>query len=104
TGLAFEGIQFPRTPWLGPSADGYADQQNGLFIKGAYNYRPTDAFTSCSRGCEMFERARTSWYQEPAAVQVSAASRISFTANTFTNLGQSALGVGNDANATTTGV
>ncbi len=104
TGLAFKGIQFSGTSWLGPSTDGYADQQNGLFIKGAYDYRPANAFTSCSRGCEMFERARTSWYQEPAAVQVSAASRISFTGNTFTNLGQSALGVGNDANATTTGV
>lgn len=104
TGLAFKGIQFSGTSWLGPSTDGYADQQNGLFIKGAYDYRPADAFTSCSRGCEMFERARTSWYQEPAAVQVSAASRISFTGNTFTNLGQSALGIGNDANATVTGV
>ncbi|MGV9606142.1 right-handed parallel beta-helix repeat-containing protein [Streptomyces sp. NPDC003631] len=104
TGLAFEGIQFSGTSWLGPSTDGYADQQNGLFIKGAYDYRPADAFTSCSRGCEMFERARTSWYQEPAAVQVSAASRISFTGNTFTNLGQSALGIGNDANATGTGI
>jgi hypothetical protein len=104
TGLAFQGIQFSGTSWLGPSTDGYADQQNGLFIKGAYDYRPADAFTSCSRGCEMFERARTSWYQEPAAVQVSAASRISFTGDTFTNLGQSALGVGNDANATATGV
>jgi hypothetical protein len=104
TGLAFKGIQFSGTSWLGPSTDGYADQQNGLFIKGAYKYRPADAFTSCSRGCEMFERARTSWYQEPAAVQVSAASRISFTGNTFTNLGQSALGIGNDANATITGV
>ncbi|HWU57343.1 MAG TPA: right-handed parallel beta-helix repeat-containing protein [Microbacteriaceae bacterium] len=104
TGLAFSGIQFSGTSWLGPSTDGYADQQNGLFIKGAYDYRPADAFTSCSRGCEMFERARTSWFQEPAAVQVSAASRISFTGNTFTNLGQSALGIGNDANATVTGV
>ncbi|WP_208646068.1 right-handed parallel beta-helix repeat-containing protein [Streptomyces nigra] len=104
TGLAFDGIQFSGTSWLGPSTDGYAVQQNGLFIKGAYKYRPADAFTSCSRGCEMFERARTSWYQEPAAVQVSAASRISFTGNTFTNLGQSALGIGNDANATRTGV
>jgi len=84
--------------------DGYANQQNGTFIKGTYDYRPADAFTSCSRGCEMFERARTSWYQEPAAVQVSAASHVSFTANTFTNLGQSALGIGNDANATLTGV
>lgn len=104
TGLAFDGIQFSGTSWLGPSTDGYAVQQNGLFIKGAYKYRPADAFTSCSRGCEMFERARTSWYQEPAAVQVSAASRISFTGNTFTNLGQSALGIGNDANATRTRV
>lgn len=104
TGLAFEGIQFSGTSWLGPSVDGYADQQNGLFIKGTYDYRPADAFTSCSRGCEMFERARTSWFQEPAAVQVSAASRITFTRNTFTNLGQSALGIGNDANATVTGV
>lgn len=104
SGLAFSGIQFSGTSWLGPSVDGYADQQNGLFIKGAYDYRPADAFTSCSRGCEMFERARTSWFQEPAAVQVSAASRISFTGNTFTNLGQSALGIGNDANATVTGV
>ena len=69
--------------------DGYADQQNGTFIKGAYDYRPADAFTSCSRGCETFERARTTWFQEPAAVQVSAASRISFTGNTFTNLGLS---------------
>jgi hypothetical protein len=104
TGLTFEGIQFSGTSWLGPSTDGYADQQNGLFIKGSYDYRPADAFASCSRGCEMFERARTTWYQEPAAVQVSAAGRISFTGNTFTNLGQSALGIGNDANATSTGV
>ena len=104
TGLAFDGIQFSGTSWLGPSVDGYADQQNGLFLKGSYDYRPADAFTSCSRGCEQFERARTSWFQEPAAVQVSAASRISFTGNTFTNLGQSALGIGNDANATLTGL
>lgn len=104
TGLSFEGIQFSGTSWLGPSKDGYADQQNGLFIKGAYDYRPADAFTSCSRGCEMFERARTSWYQEPAAVQVSAASRVSFTGNTFTNLGSSALGIGQDTNAVATGV
>ncbi|MGN6761328.1 MAG: right-handed parallel beta-helix repeat-containing protein [Leifsonia sp.] len=104
SGLSFEGIRFSGTSWLGPSTDGYADQQNGLFIKGTYDYRPADAFTSCARGCEMFERARTSWYQEPAAVQVSAASRISFTGNTFTNLGSSALGIGNDANAMLTGV
>jgi hypothetical protein len=104
SGLAFSGIQFSGTSWLGPSSDGYADQQNGTFIKGDYDYRPADAFQTCSRGCEMFERARTSWFQEPAAVQVSAARNVSFTGNTFTNLGQSALGIGNDSNATSSGV
>lgn len=104
TGLAFEGIRFSGTSWLGPSTDGYANQQNGAFLKGAYEYRPDDAFTTCSRGCEMFERARNTWSQEPAAVQVSAASDVSFTRNTFSNLGQSALGIGNDANATLSGV
>jgi len=104
-GLAFNGIQFSGTSWLAPSsAEGYADQQNGTFLTGTRSYRPADAFTSCARGCEMFERARTEWHQEPAAVQVSAASNVTFTGNTFTNLGQSALGVGNDANATLSGV
>ncbi|QEO16172.1 right-handed parallel beta-helix repeat-containing protein [Agromyces intestinalis] len=104
TGLAFEGLRFSGTSWLGPSVDGYANQQNGAYLKGVFEYRPDDAFTSCSRGCEMFERARNDWYQEPAAVQVSAASDVSFTRNTFTALGQSALGIGNDANATRSGV
>ena len=103
-GLAFEGIRFSGTSWLGPSTDGYANQQNGAFLKGEYEYRPEDGFTTCSRGCEMFERARNEWYQEPAAVQVSAASDVTFTRNTFSNLGQSALGIGNDANATLSGV
>lgn len=105
TGLAFDGIEFTGTSWLGPSTHGYATQQNGAFIKDAYDYRPDDAFTSCSRGCEMFERARfDAWYQEPAAVQVSAAHGISLTNNRFTNLGQTALGIGNDANAMLSGV
>jgi len=104
TGLSFEGIQFSGTSWLEPSTSGYANQQNGLFLKGEYDYRPDDAFTSCSRGCELFERTRADWYQEPAAVQVSAASRITFSRNTFTNLGSTALGIGNDSNATTTGI
>lgn len=105
TGLAFDGIEFTGTSWLGPSTHGYATQQNGAFIKDAYDYRPDDAFTSCSRGCEMFERARfDAWYQEPAAVQVSAAHGISLTNNRFTDLGQTALGIGNDANAMLSGV
>lgn len=105
TDLGFHGIEFTGTSWLGPSAHGYANQQNGTFIKDEYDYRPEDAFTSCSRGCEMFERARhSSWYQIPAAVQVSAAQNITLSHNRFTNLGQTALGIGNDANATLTGV
>ncbi|WP_433559484.1 right-handed parallel beta-helix repeat-containing protein [Pseudonocardia xinjiangensis] len=102
--LAFEGLRFSGTTWLGPSRDGYANQQNGTFLQGAYDYRPADAFTSCARGCEAFERARNTWAQEPAAVQVSAAHNVSFTRNTFTALGQSALGIGNDTNATLSGV
>ncbi|SMQ62127.1 right-handed parallel beta-helix repeat-containing protein [Agreia sp. VKM Ac-1783] len=102
--LTFEGITFTGTSWLGPNEDGYATQQNGSFMKGTYDYRPAVAFTSCSRGCEQFERARTGWYQQPAAVQVSAASNVRFEGNFFTNLGSSALGVGNDENATISGV
>lgn len=105
SGLEFRGLTFTGTSWLGPSsADGYAVQQNGLFLKGAYPYRPADAFTSCRRGCEMFERARTSWFQEPAAVQVSAAADVTFADNTFRALGSTGLGIGQDANATLTGV
>lgn len=102
--LAFEDITFTGTSWLGPSTDGYATQQNGSYIKDRYDYRPADAFTSCSRGCELFERARTSWYQEPAAVQVSAASGVRFEHNLFITLGSSALGIGNDTNAALSGV
>ncbi len=102
--LEFEGLTFTGTSWLGPSSHGYATQQNGSYIKDDYDYRPTDAFTSCSRGCELFERARTSWYQQPAAVQVSAASGVSFVDNFFTTLGSSALGIGNDTNAAVSGV
>ncbi|MGL1133799.1 hypothetical protein ACSTLP_24240, partial [Vibrio parahaemolyticus] len=32
--LAFQGITFTGTWWLGPSTDGYATQQNGSYIKG----------------------------------------------------------------------
>ena len=102
--LAFTGIQFSGTSWLGPSSpDGLASQQAGAYIKGTRDYFPSDPF-SCSNGCAAFERARSTWSQQPAAVQVSAAQNISFTGNRFVNLGQIGLGIGNDANATTSGV
>jgi hypothetical protein len=103
--LEFSGLTFTGTSWLGPSsAEGYVSQQNGGYLKGEYDYRPADAFTSCSRGCEAYERTRNTWFQEPSAVQVSAAADITFERNTFRNLGSSGLGIGNDDNATLTGI
>ena len=105
TGLQIRGLELTGTSWLGPSTYGYANQQNGTFIAEDYEYRPDDAFTSCSRGCEAFERARfDAWYQEPAAVQVSAASDVSLVENRFVNLGSTGLGIGNDDNAHLSGV
>ncbi|MGI5190401.1 right-handed parallel beta-helix repeat-containing protein [Promicromonospora sp. CA-289599] len=103
--LEFSGLTFTGTSWLGPSSnEGYVSQQNGGYLKGEYDYRPADAFTSCSRGCEAYERTRNTWFQEPSAVQVSAADHITFERNTFRNLGSSGLGIGNDDNATLTGI
>lgn len=102
--LTFQGVQFTGTSWLGPSTNGYASQQTGAFLQGSYSYFPSDAITSCSSGCAAFERARTTWFQAPAAVQVSAARNVSFIQNRFVNLGQTGLGIGNDANATVSGV
>lgn len=103
--LEFSGLTFTGTSWLGPSSnEGYVSQQNGGYLKGEYDYRPADSFTSCSRGCEAYERTRNTWFQEPSAVQVSAADHITFERNTFRNLGSSGLGIGNDDNATLTGI
>lgn len=103
--LTFEGLQFSGTSWLAPSgSNGYAVQQTGAYLAGSYSYYPSDALTSCSQGCAAFERARNTWLQSPAAVQVSAATGISFVRDRFVNLGQTALGIGNDANAHASGV
>jgi hypothetical protein len=103
--LRFEGLTFTGTTWMHPSSpDGYVDQQTGSFLTGVQPERPADAFTSCSRGCRLFEAARNRWTQTPGAVQVSAADGIDFVDNTFVNLGSVGLGIGNDANAHATGV
>lgn len=100
--LTFSGITFTGTSWLGPSGgQGYADQQTGSYIFGNWSW-PT--FGTCTSGCTQFEATRPSWRQMPAAVQVSAASNITFSYDQFVNLGQTALGIGNDANAHATGV
>lgn len=104
THITFSGLQFSHTSWLQPSTgQGYADQQTGAFVYGDWA-RPSDALDSCQYGCRLFEATRPHWHQMPAAVQVSAASHITFTGNRFTQLGQVALGIGNDANAHTSGV
>ena len=102
--IAFQGLAFEHTTWLGPSSSiGYADQQTGTFLAQQYN-QPSDFLTSCQSGCQLFEATRNSWNQVPAAVQVSAASDITFSGDTFTHLGQVGLGIGNDADAVASGV
>ncbi|MEU8876709.1 RICIN domain-containing protein [Streptomyces javensis] len=103
TGLSFSGIRFTGTSWLGPSgSDGYADQQSGAHITGAHAM-PANWLNTCKSGCTQFEATRNHWVQMPAAVQVSAATGITFSGNTFSELGQAGLGVGNDGAATASG-
>jgi hypothetical protein len=102
--LSFSGLQFSHTSWLLPnSSQGYADQQTGAYMYGSWN-RNSDWISSCQSGCRAFEAARPFWRQMPAAVQISAANSISLADNLFTNLGQVAVGVGNDANGHASGV
>ena len=100
--ISFTGITFTGTSWLAPSSNqGYADQQTGAYIHGAWNW---PAFSSCHNGCTQFEATRPNWLQSPAAVQVSAANTISFSDSRFVNLGQTAIGIGNDPSAHASGV
>ncbi|MDQ1288256.1 MAG: hypothetical protein QG622_1821 [Actinomycetota bacterium] len=100
--ISFSGITFSGTSWLRPSGDeGFADQQTGAYLEGDW---PWPTFGSCTSGCAQFEATRPRWSQMPAAVQVSAASGITFAGDRFVNLGQNALGIGNDANAHASGV
>ena len=98
--LAFRGLRFSYTSWMGPSQPtGYANQQSGAFLSETSPIRPKAAWQSCGWGCVEFESMRQRWNQMPAAVQVAAARDITFENNRFTQLGQIALGIGNDANA-----
>jgi hypothetical protein len=103
--LTFQGIRFSYTSWMGPSsAEGYADQQSGAFLKGMSPERPRDAIRTCVWGCREFETRRNDWSQMPAAVQVSAAERVTFDHDVFAHLGQIALGIGNNPDAHANGV
>jgi hypothetical protein len=102
--LAFRGIQFSHTTWLGPATDeGYASQQSGSYLKGRAAAYPANPLADCKFGCPAFETRRNEWSQMPASIQVAAAERITFDSDIFAHLGQYALGIGNDANANITG-
>ncbi|WP_433019659.1 ricin-type beta-trefoil lectin domain protein [Kribbella sp. CA-294648] len=102
--ITLRDMVFEHTTWLQPGTSiGYANQQSGAFIPAAYQM-PGDFLTSCQSGCQQFEATRNGWGQVPAAVQVSAATNITLTNNTFRHLGQVGLGIGNDANAHQSGV
>ncbi|RSM91529.1 hypothetical protein DMH04_00545 [Kibdelosporangium aridum] len=102
--ITMRDMVFEHTTWLQPGTSiGYANQQSGTFIPTAHQM-PGDFLTSCQSGCQLFEGARNGWGQMPAAVQVSAATGITFTNNTFRHLGQVGLGIGNDANANQSGI
>jgi hypothetical protein len=105
TDLQFRGLSFQHTSWLEPSgAGGYASQQSGAFLAGEIANYPGDAIRDCSWGCWAFEATRNHWRQQPAAVQVAAASRIVFAHDEFTHLGQVALGIGTNADANSSGI
>ena len=103
--LSMIGIRFSYSSWLGPSSnEGYASQQSGTFLAGRAAAYPADPIATCAQGCTAFESMRNQWQQMPAAVQVSAARRVTFEDNIFAHLGQYALGIGNDADATLSGI
>ncbi len=103
--LRFIGLSFRHSGWRGPSRpEGYASQQSGAYLAGQVEGYPDDPIRDCSWGCWAFERMRNKWRQQPAAVQVTAARRIVFKGNSFTQIGHIALGIGNNADANASGV
>lgn len=103
--ISFRGITFAHSSWLGASQPtGYANQQSGAYLKDVSPIRPKDAWEKCGWGCVEFESMRLKWHQMPAAVQVSAARDVVFEGNHFNQLGQIALGIGNEPTAHLTGV
>lgn len=103
--LTFRGIRFSHTTWLGASSDeGYASQQSGSFLVGKTPNYPRDPLATCPAGCPAFESVRNEWNQMPASIQVDAAEHITFDGDIFAYLGQYALGIGNDTDATLMGV
>ncbi|PVM84526.1 pectate lyase [Caulobacter radicis] len=103
--LVFKGLTFAYSSWMGPSSPiGYADQQTGAYMAEEIPNYPENPTETCSFGCPAFEAVRSRWSFMPAAVQVAAATRVTFSGNRFLHLGSNALGIGNDAGANISGV
>lgn len=103
--LQFRRLSFRHTSWLQPSGpQGYASQQSGSYLAGELTDYPADPIRDCSWGCWPFERMRNRWNQQPAAVQVAAATRVVFDDDSFSQLGQIALGIGNNPDANDSGI
>ena len=103
--LQFRGLDFRDTSWRQPAGpEGYASQQSGSYLSGELPDYPADPIRDCSWGCRPFEAMRNRFHQQPAAVQVAAASRIVFDDDRFAQLGQVALGIGNNADANAAGI
>jgi len=103
--LEFRGLSFRHTSWLLPNGpEGYASQQSGSYLAGVWAGYPDDPIRDCSWGCWAFEAMRNKWHQQPAAVQVAAATRVTFDHDEFTQLGQIALGIGNNPDANESGI
>ncbi|WP_406250322.1 NEW3 domain-containing protein [Microbacterium sp. M] len=92
-GLSFSGLTFSGTTWNAPTTIGFADQQTGSYLADIEGADLTN-----------FESTRGLVSGMPAAVEVTAASDIAFSESRFVNLGANGLGIGNDANATASGV
>jgi hypothetical protein len=98
--LTIEGLRFSHTSWNGPSsAEGYAPYQSGTYMAGYPTKVPPAPYGTCGRGCPAFNSVREAAYTIPAAFQITAARDITLRGNYFTQLGQIALGIGNDANS-----
>jgi hypothetical protein len=103
--LEFRRLHFSHTSWLRPSGpEGYPSQQSGAYLTGELVDYPADPIRDCSWGCWSFERMRNRWNQQPAAVQVAAARRVVFDEDRFSQLGQIALGIGNNPDANDSGI
>ncbi|KAH6628221.1 hypothetical protein F5144DRAFT_549559 [Chaetomium tenue] len=90
--LTFQDISFAHSTWMKPATMGYVDQQTGGYIGENKTYTPSN-----------FESTRPHWLQMPGAIQVSAAHNILFSGGNYTQLGGGGVGIGNDANAHTSG-